>query len=37
MQALTEGGLSERVHQYAREIAVDADLRLCAPSRLRKN
>ncbi len=31
MQALTEGGLSERALQYAREIATDADLRLCAP------
>jgi hypothetical protein len=34
MQALTEGGLSERVCQYAREIAADADLRLCAPGKL---
>src|SRR5260370_33204087 len=33
MQALTEGGLSERVRQYMREIAADADLRLCAPSK----
>lgn len=31
MQALAEGGLSERARQYAREIATDADLRLCAP------
>jgi hypothetical protein len=34
MQALSEGGLSERVRQYAREIAADADLRLCAPRKL---
>jgi hypothetical protein len=34
MQALTEGGLSERVRQYAQEIATDADLRLCAPRKL---
>src|SRR6266851_4479239 len=34
MQALTEGGLSERVCQYAREMAADADLRLCAPGKL---
>jgi Protein of unknown function (DUF2924) len=33
MQALEEGGLSERARQYAREIATDADLRLCAPKR----
>ena len=31
VQALVEGGLSERARQYAREIATDADLRLCAP------
>lgn len=31
VQALVEGGLSERARQYAREIARDADLRLCAP------
>lgn len=31
MQALAEGGLSERARQYARDIATDADLRLCAP------
>ena len=30
-QALTEGGLSERALQHAREIATDADLRLCVP------
>ena len=29
-----EGGLSERARQYAREIASDADLRLCAPQPL---
>ena len=32
-QALAEGGLSERARQYAREIATDADLRLCAPKK----
>ena len=31
MQALAEGDLSERARQFAREIATDADLRLCAP------
>jgi Protein of unknown function (DUF2924) len=31
VQALVEGGLSERARQYAREIVSDADLRLCAP------
>jgi len=34
LQALAEGGLSERARQYAREIATDADLRLCAPKQL---
>ena len=34
VQALVEGGLSERARQYAREIASDADLRLCAPQQL---
>jgi Protein of unknown function (DUF2924) len=34
VQALVEGGLSERARQCAREIASDADLRLCAPPRL---
>ena len=34
MQVLAEGGLSERARQYAREIATDADLRLCAPKKL---
>jgi hypothetical protein len=33
LQALAEGGLSERARQYAREIATDADLRLCAPKK----
>ncbi len=33
LQALAEGGLSERARQYACEIATDADLRLCAPKR----
>ena len=33
MQALAEGGLSERARQFAQEIATDADLRLCAPKR----
>ena len=34
LQSLAEGGLSERARQYAREIAEDADLRLCAPKNL---
>ena len=34
VQALVEGGLSERARQYAREIASDVDLRLCAPQPL---
>jgi hypothetical protein len=34
LQSLTEGGLSERARQYAREITDDADLRLCAPQPL---
>ena len=34
LQSLAEGGLSERARQYAREIAEDADLRLCAPMHL---
>jgi len=33
LQAVAEGGLSERVRQYARQIAIDADLRLCAPKK----
>jgi hypothetical protein len=33
MQALAEGGLSERARAYARGIAIDADLRLCAPKK----
>ena len=33
MQAVVEGGLSERAREHAREIATDADLRLCAPKR----
>jgi hypothetical protein len=33
MQAVAEGSLSERARAYAREIATDADLRLCAPKR----
>ncbi len=33
LQALAEGGLSERARQYAHEIATDADLRLCAPKK----
>ena len=33
LQALAEGGLSERARQYARAIATDADLRLCAPKK----
>ena len=31
MQAVAEGGLSERAREYAGAIAADADLRLCAP------
>src|SRR5579864_9421233 len=34
VQALAEGGLSERARQCAQQIAIDADLRLCAPKRL---
>lgn len=34
LQSLAEGGLSERARHYAREIAEDADLRLCAPKNL---
>src|SRR5258708_18810011 len=34
MQALAEGGLSERAREHAQEIATDADLRLCAPKKL---
>jgi hypothetical protein len=34
VKSLVEGGLSERARQYAREIASDADLRLCAPQQL---
>lgn len=34
LQNLVEGGLSERALRYAREIAEDADLRLCAPKNL---
>ena len=33
LQAVAEGGLSERAREHAREIATDADLRLCAPKR----
>lgn len=33
LQALAEGGLSERARQYAREIATHADLRLCTPKK----
>jgi len=33
MQAVAEGGLSERAREYARAIAADADLRLCAPKK----
>ena len=33
MQAVAEGGLSERARAYAQEIATDADLRLCAPKK----
>jgi hypothetical protein len=34
LQALAEGGLSERARQYAQELATDANLRLCAPKRV---
>src|SRR5258708_15117177 len=34
VQAVTEGGLSERARDQARTIAIDADLRLCAPKKL---
>ena len=34
MQALAEGGLSERARQCAHELATDADLRLCAPKKV---
>ena len=34
MQAVGEGGLSERAREHARTIAIDADLRLCAPKKL---
>jgi len=34
LQALAEGGLSERARQIAREIATDAELRLCAPKKV---
>jgi hypothetical protein len=34
VQVLTEGGLSERAREIAREIAADADLRLGAPRKL---
>jgi len=34
VQALAEGGLSERARRHAQELATDADLRLCAPKRL---
>jgi len=33
IQAAAERGLSERAREYAREIATDADLRLCAPKK----
>src|SRR5258708_35200093 len=33
MQAVAEGGLSERARAYALEIATEADLRLCAPKK----
>jgi hypothetical protein len=35
LQSLTQGGLSERARQYARQITEDADLRLCAPTKFR--
>ena len=32
VQALAQGGLSERARHYAQQIAQDADLRLCPPN-----
>ena len=37
MQAVAEGGLSDRAREHAREIASDADLRLCAPKKSIEN
>ena len=34
MQALAEGGLSERARLFAQQITQDADLRLCPPNKL---
>src|SRR4030088_2214406 len=34
MQALAQGGLSERARRYAQQITQDADLRLCPPNKL---
>jgi hypothetical protein len=34
MQALAEGGLSERARHCAHQVATDGDLRLCAPKKL---
>jgi len=33
LQAVAEGGLSERARQYALEVAEGTDLRLCAPNK----
>lgn len=34
MQALAQGGLSERARLFAQQITQDADLRLCPPNKL---
>ena len=34
MQALSQGGLSERARLFAEQITQDADLRLCSPNKL---
>ena len=33
LQALAQGGLSERARRYAQQITQDADLRLCPPNK----
>jgi len=34
LQALAQGGLSERARRFAQQITQDADLRLCSPNKL---
>ena len=34
LQALAQGGLSERARLFAQQITQDADLRLCPPNKL---